>query len=186
MKSLAHQFAWWPKMDADLEEAKVRSCSTCQLHRNDPPQTVLHPWEWPNKPWTRLHVDYAGPFLTKMFLIVIDAYSKWIEVYITASATSAVTIDKLRQTFATFCLPETIVTDNGTNFTSSEFEEFLKSNGIRHVKTAAYHPASNGLAERAVQSFMLGMKKLTNGTLETRVARFLNNRNFILRIIAWP
>ena len=79
MKSLAHQFAWpWPKMDSDLE-AKVRSCSTCQMYRNDPPQTVLHPWEWPNKPWTRLHVDYTG----KMFLIVVYTYSKWIEVHIT-------------------------------------------------------------------------------------------------------
>ena len=92
---------------------------------------------------------------------------------ITNSATSAVTIDKLRNTFATFGLSEILVTDNGSNFTSAEFEEFLKSNGIRHTRTAPYHPASNGLAERAVQSFKLGMKKLTVGSLEARVARFL-------------
>ena len=128
MKSLTHQFAWWPKMDTDLE-AKVRSCHTCQMYRNDPPQAVLHPWEWPKKPWTRFHADYTGPFLGKMFLIIIDAYSKWMEVHITNSATSAITIDKLRNTFTTFGLPEILVTDNGTNFTSKEFDEFLKSNG---------------------------------------------------------
>ena len=172
MKSLARQFAWWPKMDSDLED-KVRSCSTRQMYRNDPPQAVLHPWEWPKQPWTRLHADYAGPFLGKMFLIIIDAYSKWMEIHVTNSATSSVTIDKLRHTFATFDLPEILVTDNGTNFTSVEFEEFLKSNGIQHVKTAPYHLATNGLAERAVQSFKLGMKKLTSGTLEARLARFL-------------
>ena len=89
-----------------------------------------------------------------------------MEVHITNSAISAITIDKLRNTFATFGLPEILVTDNGSNFKSTEFEEFLKSNGIRHTRTAPYHPASNGLAERAVQSFKLGMKKLTTGSLE--------------------
>ena len=76
---------------------------------------------------------------------------------------------------ATFGIPETVVTDNGSNFTSVEFENFLKSNVIHHIKAAPYHPASNGLAERAVQTFKSGMRKLTDGTLETRVARFLFN-----------
>ena len=74
MKSLTRQFAWWPKMDSHLE-AKVRSCSTCQMCKNAPPEAVLHPWEWPKQPWTRLHADYAGPFLGKMFLIITDAHS---------------------------------------------------------------------------------------------------------------
>ena len=74
---------------------------------------------------------------------------------------------------ATFGIPETLVTDNGTNFTSAEFEKFLKSNGTCHTQTALYHPALNGLAEHAVQTFKSSMKKLTSGTLETRGARFL-------------
>ena len=110
-----------------------------------------------------------------MYLILIDAHSKWIEVHITTSATSSVTIEKMQSTFATFGIPETLVTDNGTNFTSAEFEEFLKSNGIHHTGTASYHPALNGLTERAVQTFKSGMMKLTSGTLEARVARFLFN-----------
>ena len=81
----------------------------------------------------------------------------------------------MRSTFANFGIPETLVTDNGTNFTSVEFEELLKSNGICHTQTAPYHPASNGLTKRAVQTFKSGMKKLTSGTLEARVAIFLFN-----------
>ena len=69
-----------------------------------------------------------------------------------------------------------VVTDNGSNFVSEEFEDFLKQNEIRrHIRTTPYHPLSNGLAERGVQTFMKeGMKKLKDGSLETRVSRFLS------------
>ena len=80
MKALARSYVWWPKMDADLEQ-KVHRCSPCQENRKSPPEAPLHPWEWPHKPWLRLHLDYAGPFLGKMFLIVMDAHSKWMEAF---------------------------------------------------------------------------------------------------------
>ena len=67
------------------------------------------------------------------------------------------------------------MSDNGSNFTSAEFEDFMKGNGILHVKTAPYHPASNGLAERAVATFKGAMKKMANeyGSLESKVDWFL-------------
>ena len=79
MKSLARSYVWWPNMDGDLE-AKVRTCSECQSNRPPPASALLHPWEWPQKPWSRLHLDYAGPFLNRMFLVLVDAHSKWLEV----------------------------------------------------------------------------------------------------------
>ena len=66
-----------------------------------------------------------------------------------------------------------IVSDNGTAFTSNEFQEFTTRNGIRHTKTTPNHPASNGLAERGVQTFKEGLKKMTEGSVETKLARFL-------------
>ena len=89
------------------------------------------------------------------------------------TSTSSATIENLRMAFATHGLPEIVVTDNGSNFVSKEFEEFLKQNGIRHIRTAPYHPASNGQAERAIQTFKEGMKKMSGGNVETRVSRFL-------------
>jgi len=71
-----------------------------------------------------------------------------------------------------FGLPATIVTDN---FTSLEFKEFLCRIGIAHVTSSPYHPASNGLAERAEKTFKQGMLKLKEGTLSERIARFLFN-----------
>ena len=65
-----------------------------------------------------------------------------------------------------------VVSDNGPAFTSSEFEKFLQQNGVRHVTTAPYHPSSNGLAERAVQTVKEGLKKM-QGPLELRIPRFL-------------
>jgi hypothetical protein len=75
--------------------------------------------------------------------------------------------------FATHGLPELLVTDNGSVFTSAEFEEFLQKNGVRHVTSAPYHPATNGLAERAVPTLKEGLKKSTAGDIGTKVERFL-------------
>jgi len=75
--------------------------------------------------------------------------------------------------FATHGLPRTVVSDNGSVLISSEFENFQQKNGIRHIRTALYHPASNGLAERAVQTLKQGLKKLTDGCLDTKLFRFL-------------
>ena len=108
----------------------------------------------------------------RMLLIVVDSHSKWIEVHVTTSATATTTIEKLRTTFATHGLPEVLVSDNGPAFVSTEFEEFLQHNGIKHLTSAPYHPASNGLAERAVQTVKEALKKMT-GPLEVRVQRFL-------------
>lgn len=72
------------------------------------------------------------------------------------SSTSSATTEKLRIAFATLGLPEMVVTDNGSNFVGSEFDDFLKMNRIRHIRTASYHHASNGPAERAVKTFKEG------------------------------
>ena len=59
--------------------------------------------------------------------------------------------------------------DNAINFTSEEFAEFVKKNGIEHVKTAPYHPALNGMVERVFQTFKEGMKKMQEGTIQTKL-----------------
>ena len=159
-------------MDADLEQ-KVQQCSPLQENHKSPPEAPLHSWEWPHKPWVRLHLDYADPFLGKMFLFVIDAQSKWIDAFPMNTSTSSATIEKLRITFATHGLPEIVVTDNGSNFVGREFEAFLKQKGIRHIRTPPYHPASNRMAERTVQTFKEGMKKMNGGSVEMCVSQFL-------------
>ena len=101
-----------------------------------------------------------------MFLVLVDAYSKWLEVHVMKSTTSTATIEKLREIFATHGLPKTVVSDNGTNFSSNEFELFMSQNGINHIKVSPYHPASHGQAERAVRVFKEGIVKIEGGSLK--------------------
>ena len=139
-----------------------------------PPSAPVHPWEDTKNPWVRVHLDYAGPFMGKMFLIVIDSFSKWMDVFPLANSNSRITIESLRTCFATHGLPQICVTDNGTCFTSDQFKYFLEINGIRHVTSAPYHPATNGCAERAVRTFKNTIKKLkTEESINTTVNRFL-------------
>ena len=74
MKGVARSFFWWPGMDLDLEN-KVKSYPSCQMQQDNPARAPLHPWELPQQPWSQIHIDYAGPFMGKMILITIDAYS---------------------------------------------------------------------------------------------------------------
>ena len=83
-----------------------------------------------------------------MYLVVVDAHSKWLEVIMMSSTTAGKTITELRKLFASYDLPEQVVSDNGTQFTSSEFDIFMKCNGIKFLQL--HYPKSNGEAERAV------------------------------------
>ena len=95
-----------------------------------------------------------------MWLIAVDAFSKWPEVVPMKVTTATRTIEELHTIFACWGLPEQIGTDNGPQFTSEEFKKFMHSNGIWHFRTAPYHPQSNGAAERFVQTFKQAMKKM--------------------------
>ena len=173
MKAVARSYLWWPGLDKELEEC-ARSCLSCQAVKSAPAVAPLHPWLWPAKPWQRVHVDFAGPFLGKMFLIVVDAYSKWPEVVEMTSTEAPKTICELRKIFAANGLPEQLVSDNGPQFVSSDFAAFMKMNGIKHIRCAPYHPSSNGAAERFVQTFKRAMKA-GEGTvpLSQRLSNFL-------------
>jgi len=88
-----------------------------------------------------------------MFLIVVDAHSKWLEVIPMASTSATRIIEELRMLFTAHDLLEQLVSDDGSQFIADEFRAFMRSNGIKHIKSAPYHPATNGLAERFVQTF---------------------------------
>ena len=78
-------------------------------------------------------MDFAGPFLNKMFFIVVDAHSKWPEVYEMTSTNVQSTIDVLRHLFAVYGSPLQLVSDNEPQFISAELSEFFQENGVKHI-----------------------------------------------------
>lgn len=171
MKMMARAYVWFPSLNNDIENM-VAQCDICQLHRNNPPCTE-HEWPKPSKPWSRVHIDFMGPFMGKTFLILIDAFSKWpiIEMMPSMSSKSVVTV--LRKACADHGLPEFIISDNGLAFTGQEFKEFIIKNNIEHITGAPYHPATNGQVERMIQTIKLKLKKQSDMPWAERVAKML-------------
>lgn len=161
-------------MDRDIEEL-ASSCFSCLSNAKEQGKVEIHPWERPSGPWQRLHVDFAGPIKGQWLFIVVDAYSKWTEVIPTKSTTSAWVINTLKKLFSSYGLCLTIVSDNGSQFKSQEFESFLSDLNITHLTSAPYHPASNGQAERMVQNVKHSLKKMEgeSGDMESKILKFL-------------
>ena len=152
MKALVRSFVWWPKME----------------HRNRKHGSILRglPKE------SRVHIDFAGPVTGKYYVIIVDAFSKWLEVE-EVPLTAAKPVTKvLERLFATHGIPEVVVSDSGMAFTSQEFAEFLERNVIRQALTVPYHPRSSGQAERMVQETKNKLKKLCQGDTDIKIARF--------------
>ena len=110
-KNLARYYVWWPEIDEDIE-CLVQSCEPCQLNKNDPDKHSFHSLQYPSKPWERIHIDFCCPFRNHMYLIVVDAYSKWPEVIRMSSSTSTSEATKvLRSLFSS--PPDKLVSDYG-------------------------------------------------------------------------
>ena len=128
----------------------------------------------PALPWQRLHVNLVGPVQGKMLMVVINAHSKWPEIFVKENTTAEVTVSTLCSLFASMGLPDQNVSDNGPQFTSDAFRKFASTNGFKHTTGAPYHPSTNGQAERLVQSFKKGMKAdKSSRTLQHKPNRFL-------------
>ena len=150
MKSLMCSYVLWPGMDSDVSDI-VSKCKGCILAAKSPP-TSQEPWPKTDRPWSRIHIDFAGPIDKLYYLVVVDSYSKWPEVFQMKRLTSTNTVNSLHELFARFGVVDTIVSDNGTQFTSKEFEHFCSTFQVEHIRIPSYHPRSNDLAERFVDT----------------------------------
>ena len=169
-KALARRYVWWPRIDSDIEKL-VKQCFGCQKNQNMPGIAPLHPLKRPSSPWERIHIDFAGPFLDRRFFVLVDAHSKWTEIVEMKTTASTKTIEVPRSIFSR----NGIVSDNGSKFSSDEFATFMKRNGFKTYKSAPYHPATNGLAERFIQTFKNSMRAMKdeNRHIKQKIAKFL-------------
>ena len=151
MKANARSYLWWLRLDKSLEQI-ARDCRACKSTKNVPAVAPLHPWVWPSNPWQRLHIDFARLFKGRTFFVLVDAHFKWPEVVEMKSTTAEKTIEVMRTLFGSYGIPEQVVSDNRPQFTSDEFAQFMRQNCVKHIRSTPYHPSTNGLAERFVQT----------------------------------
>ena len=101
-------------------------------------------------------------------------YSKWLNVEVMQSITAEKTIQKLCAIYATYGILCKIVTDNGSTFCSEQFQMFMKDSGIKLIFSAPYHPSSNGLAERVVQTIKQGLHQIQGSEpIQDKLSKFL-------------
>lgn len=148
-RARAQMSLWWPGLSRDLKDY-VEKCRECRKHRPVQRNEPLRPTELPERPWQKLGADllhYDG----KDYLVVIDYYSRWLELVRLHSLSSATVIKKFQQIFATHGIPDVLMSDNGTQFQCTEFHNFAKTYDFTQMFSSPVFPQSNGEAEAGVK-----------------------------------
>lgn len=160
---------WFPKM-AQFGRKYVKACIPCAYskHPGGKKQGFLHPLPKPNVPFQCLHIDHLGPFVKSKknnayILGIIDAYTKFIVLRAVKDTRSKTSISVLRDVFAMFGTPRTLISDRGTSFTSKEFESYIQNVGVKHVLNAVATPRANGQIERYNRSILSSLTALCHG-----------------------
>ena len=151
MKSLIRSYVYRRCTDRDIESL-VKSCKSCVLAAKTPP-IKFNPWPETLRPWSRLDIDFAGPLNGSHYLIVVDGLTKWSEILRCKKPITKVVIGFLHELFARFAVPDSIISDNATQFRSKKFKGFCKLFVVEHITIAHYHPRSNGQAVCFVDTF---------------------------------
>lgn len=158
MKALARSYVYWPNIDKDITDF-VNNCSRCASAAKAPVKATLSSWPKASTVWSRVHIDFAGEFQGLHYFVVVDSFSKWPEIFIMPNTTALCAISKLRELNSRFGNMDILVSDNGSQFISEQFDDFCKEEGIYHIRSPPYHPQSNGQAERFVDTFKRALKK---------------------------
>ncbi|XP_057310486.1 uncharacterized protein K02A2.6-like [Hydractinia symbiolongicarpus] len=148
-KLLLREKVWWPLMNKQIEDLTL-TCHACEVTA---PSTTRHepsqPTEIPKQPWNTIAMDIQGPYPSgDNLLVLIDYRSRYPIVSSIKNTGVQNIINVMKRTFSIFGYPKTIVTDNGSQFTSFKFSRYLQQHGIKHRRTTPYWPQANGEVER--------------------------------------
>ena len=172
MKRLARRMVWFAGIDRQLERTAAE-CETCQRNATERPRQNPVPWKPTAEALERVHIDFLGPWESQFVLVIVDVHTKWIEAKVTKTTSTEEVIRVMEEFMTNFGKPRLVVSDNGSCFTSQEWVKFLEAHHVAWRRSPAYHPSSNGSAEKAVGIVKSYLKKNTAGTLRQRLTKFL-------------
>lgn len=154
MKSRIRTCCWWPKIDQDVENF-VSNCRGCLWTSLPDRPEAFKPRPLPSKPWVDLGLDYLGPLPTgESLLVVVDYYSRYMEVKIVKDQTAKTTKECLDEIFTRLGFPYTLQFDNARQLVSDELTSYCTENGIAWINTTPYWPQANGEVERQNRTLM--------------------------------
>ena len=153
----ARSAVFWPGITKDVTNL-VQNCAACQAHQRKQQKQPIQQPEPPCYPWQILTSDLFE-FQKNMYLMIADKYSKFPIVRKLTSTTSHAIINQMKSIFAEHGIPERLTTDNGPQYASQEFCNFMQAYGVEHVTSSPMYAQSNGSAERVVQTVKNILKK---------------------------
>ena len=148
---------YWPGCSGHLGDL-IEGCAICQSQRKDPAHTFAESHEVPSYPMQQVATDLFH-FDGQSYLLTVDRYSKWPDCHKLEEARTGEIVEKLQRLFVDFGRPEILLSDNGPQFTSYDFQAFLEDQGVRHITSSPMYAQSNGLVERMVQTVKNSLKK---------------------------
>ena len=148
-RQLVATSVWWPVVSSQLEQF-IKQCPTCVKLTPSAREPMLSS-VLPKYPWQKVSTDLFE--LNKQsYLLVVDYYSRFLEVIKLSSTTSSSIESAIKSIFARHGIPQTVINDNGPQYDSTEMKEFSSAYGFKHVTSSPYYLQSNGLAERMVKT----------------------------------
>ena len=146
----ARDTIFWPGITRQINDL-TSSCSVCLFNRNSKPKEPLRFTEVPDYPWQVVAIDLFA-WNEQDYVLVVDYFSRYFEVYKLGSTSSRSVISKLQEAFSHHGIPEKVISDNGPQYSCSEFQDFARQWNFVHTTSSPIYPQSNGLAERTVQT----------------------------------
>ncbi|UYV80066.1 K02A2.6-like [Cordylochernes scorpioides] len=167
---------FWPGMNAQIGQ-EIENCSICLSNSQNQVREPMKSHKIPNYPWERISLDIFEIF-KQNYLIIVDHYSDFFEVECLENTTSEYIIECCKRQFSIYGIPQIIVSDNGRQFTSTEFQKFSKEWQFQHSTSSPLHSQGNGKAEAAVKiaKNLLKKSKQENNIDSSPVQRIMSRR----------
>ena len=146
----AKSTVWWPGISQDIKNT-VSRCQVCEERKSSQKSEPLVMSELPDRPFQKVSCDLFE-FQKQHYVVLFDFYSRYIEIAnLRQQQSSESVIKSLKEIFSRHGIPELLISDNGRQFSSKEFQEFSDSWQFTHRTSSPYFPQANGGAERAVR-----------------------------------
>lgn len=149
-KMRARENFFWPGLNKEIEDLVI-SCNICSTYQNSNQREPMIMSEIPERPWQKIACDLFS-LKSATYLLVVDYYSKYVEVEKLTRLDSEAVIAHLKIIFSRYGVPEIVLSDGGPQFSSMQFKKFAGNWNFKHLKSSPTYAQANGLAERSIQT----------------------------------